>query len=330
MNLAKRANNDFIDSHRLPARHGLEQREAHSAERIVTDFVVPPARTVPTSQATRPTEIPWEKKPSRGLPADLPHVIPASRNARLIEEELHRVLRSRIFSKSFRLKCLLEHIITRWLAGEINQLDGYNLAIEVFGRGESFEPGLDPIVRVEVSRLRNHLALYYAGEGASDLLRIEIPKGSYIPVAHEQLVAGSLGSGLTEARRTTVMVLPFVPSGGAQSADAAHAIAISDDLIYLLTRSGGVRVTSRVSSAHLDRSLDARQLGEHFGAHFIIEGTIALAAEECHIIVHLAETANGYNLWSRRYRAQTNSLSNAVEQIHDELLHEVRKNSLVP
>lgn len=79
---------------------------------------------------------------------------------KLIEEELQRVLNSRIFSKSSRLKHILEFIITRWLAGDINQLDGYNLAITVFGRSEAFEPGLDPIVRVHNSERENAVTLF--------------------------------------------------------------------------------------------------------------------------------------------------------------------------
>src|SRR5262249_26311952 len=39
----------------------------------------------------------------------------------------------------------------------------------------------DPIVRVEATRLRRTMDRYYAGPGADDLIRIDLPRGSYIP-----------------------------------------------------------------------------------------------------------------------------------------------------
>nr|HEV8010504.1 hypothetical protein [Bradyrhizobium sp.] len=42
-------------------------------------------------------------------------------------------------------------------------------------------PQLDPIVRVEATRLRRTIDRYYAGLGANDAIRIDLTRGSYIP-----------------------------------------------------------------------------------------------------------------------------------------------------
>ena len=42
---------------------------------------------------------------------------------------------------------------------------GYTIAVEALGRAENFDPQLDPIVRVEATRLRRTLARYYANGG---------------------------------------------------------------------------------------------------------------------------------------------------------------------
>ena len=58
----------------------------------------------------------------------------------------------------------------------------------------AFDPRSDSIVRVEVSRLRGRLDLYYATEGASDPVRIRVPKGSYVPTFEVSSPTSSGGS----------------------------------------------------------------------------------------------------------------------------------------
>ena len=53
--------------------------------------------------------------------------------------------------------------------------------MEVFDRPSSFDPRTDTIVRVEARRLRSKLKEYYEGEGRGDSVRIDFPKGSYVP-----------------------------------------------------------------------------------------------------------------------------------------------------
>ena len=55
----------------------------------------------------------------------------------------------------------------------------YEIAREVYDKPEDFNPQIDPIVRVEASRLRLRLAEYYRDGGGGDDLVLELPKGSY-------------------------------------------------------------------------------------------------------------------------------------------------------
>lgn len=55
----------------------------------------------------------------------------------------------------------------------------YQIATEVFGRSEDFDPHLDSMVRVQAGRLRAKLAEYYAADGAHDRIFVEMPKGTY-------------------------------------------------------------------------------------------------------------------------------------------------------
>ena len=96
--------------------------------------------------------------------------------------ELERILASRAFQGAGRSGALLRFLLERTLAGQADQLKEYTVGAEALGRGESFDPRTDAIVRVEISRLRSRLSHYYATEGSANPVRIVVPKGSYAPV----------------------------------------------------------------------------------------------------------------------------------------------------
>ena len=98
-----------------------------------------------------------------------------------VREQLARVLNSGPFLHSRRRQRFLEYIVDETLAGRGERLKGYNIAVEVFDRPESFDPAVDPLVRIEAARLRDKLREYYEGDGKEDPIHIDLPKGSYTP-----------------------------------------------------------------------------------------------------------------------------------------------------
>jgi TolB-like protein/Tfp pilus assembly protein PilF len=95
---------------------------------------------------------------------------------------LDRVRSSAGFRASSRRRALLGYIVEQGLSGREDQLRAHEIAVAVLGRDESFDPQTDPIVRMEVGRLRRDLEHYDLTAGRDDPLRIAIPKGSYVPV----------------------------------------------------------------------------------------------------------------------------------------------------
>jgi TolB-like protein/tetratricopeptide (TPR) repeat protein len=96
-----------------------------------------------------------------------------------VRAQLARLLDSAVFQGSQRRRDLLGHLVNETLAGRGDQLKGYSVALAVFGRGEDFDPGADPVVRLEAGRLRHALDAYYVDADARDQVRITIPKGAY-------------------------------------------------------------------------------------------------------------------------------------------------------
>ena len=93
----------------------------------------------------------------------------------------NRLAASPTFVRSHRLIRLLEFTIDAALAGRGGEIKESTIGSEVYDRGADFDPRADGIVRVEATRLRLKLAEYYQSAGQADSIRIDYPKGSYVP-----------------------------------------------------------------------------------------------------------------------------------------------------
>ena len=98
-----------------------------------------------------------------------------------IRAHLTQVLTSHSFESSKRCCDLLTHLVSKTLAGETVHLKERSLGEDVFGRA-GYEPSEQNLVRVTANELRKRLALYYEANPSG--LRIELPRGSYVPVFH--------------------------------------------------------------------------------------------------------------------------------------------------
>lgn len=105
---------------------------------------------------------------------------------RVIREHLAAVLGSPPFVRSHRLQRFLQYIVDRELTGRRDDIQEYAIGLEVFDRGDAFDPRSDSIVRVEARRLRDRLADYYAGDGRREPVRIVLPKRGYVPTFERQ------------------------------------------------------------------------------------------------------------------------------------------------
>ncbi len=101
-------------------------------------------------------------------------------------EALRRILASRHFCNAPSACRFLRCVVETTLNGQGGEIKEYRIGVDVFDRGDEFDPKIDTIVRVEGTRLRKRLAEYYQNEGAYDPIRIEIPRGTYQPVFNPQ------------------------------------------------------------------------------------------------------------------------------------------------
>lgn len=144
----------------------------------------------------RPRPLPVRSARVRRFP------LPQLPNDSPVKAQLDRVLSSRSFRNARRSQLFLRYILHHALAHPNEPLKEYSIALDVFDRDTSYDPAINNTVRVEAGRLRSRLLEYYAGEGQSDPLLFEVPKGSYRVLIrdhhaeHRAIPAPSLRSGL--------------------------------------------------------------------------------------------------------------------------------------
>jgi len=97
----------------------------------------------------------------------------------LFHEQIDKLLSSHALHGSESLCKLLRYLATHSLEHPGTSPKEYQIATEVFGRQQDFDPHVDSMVRVQAGRLRTKLAEYYASEGTEDQIVVELPKGTY-------------------------------------------------------------------------------------------------------------------------------------------------------
>lgn len=105
-------------------------------------------------------------------------------------EAVEQVVASRTLSRAPRLCSLLQHICYRSIEGRDDELTEQQIGVQVFHRAPGYSSGDDNIVRSAARQLRQKLEQYYETEAEEAAIRIEIPKGGYVPVFRTPDVAG--------------------------------------------------------------------------------------------------------------------------------------------
>ena len=99
----------------------------------------------------------------------------------------------------------------------------------------------------------------------------------------------------------SIAVLPFTNLSGSD-ANAYFADGVSEELMYLLTRTPGLRVASRTSAfACRDLKLDAREVAERLNVAWLVEGSVRRAGDMLRIVAQLTDASSGYLVWSESY-----------------------------
>jgi len=213
-----------------------------------------------------------------------------------IYTQVQRILASRFFSGSDRLRRFVSFAANHALTGDGQRLKEHMVGVEVFDRRPNYDPRIDPIVRVEARRLRSKLKSYYASVGRDDQLLIEFPKGSYTPIFRFRTPVRNKSR---PAIGSAVAVLPFV-----NLTDSARDECVSDglteELIHQLIQIPSLQVVvcQPASQPHGHcQSLTCRSDATKWN----LRGSIRYEHGNIRVIVQLIDTTSGAYVWSETY-----------------------------
>ena len=230
---------------------------------------------------------------------------------RSVEDQLQRILASKLFAQSARMSRFLRFAVEQTLDGKTEELKEYLIGVEVFDRKPSYDPRVDPIVRVEARRLRSKLRSYYESDGGADDLVIDLPKGAYAPVfrprAHVQPQA--------LPRRGAIAVLPF--SNLSPEPDTEYfSDGLTEELIHRLTKVDGLMVVAWNSAAKLKGPrYDVREIGRQLNVSAVLVGSVRGCPERIRVTVQLLDTSTARYLWSETYDRNIEHLFAIQEEI---------------
>ncbi|CAN7182789.1 hypothetical protein [Mesorhizobium sp. LjNodule214] len=250
--------------------------------------------------------------------------------------QLTLILNSTDFEATGREHRFLSHVVEEALSGHGDRIKAYSIAVEVFGRSESFDPQTDPIVRIEAGHLRRALERYYLTAGHSDPILITIPKGGYVPTFSErsqpplaQPTAPVVSPTVAEApvRRTAsrlllpAILVAFLAAGASVLAwwwPSARPGAPETPrvLVEPFENLTGTRAAAAIASglkqevvSHLSKFKDivvmeSAAKGEDPSIsppRFVLAGSINLAADAFQLRVRLISKADASVLWANSY-----------------------------
>jgi serine/threonine-protein kinase len=239
-----------------------------------------------------------------------------------VRAQLRRILASREFAPSNRMCRFLRLVVTDTLQGKSDDLKEYRLGLEVFDRQESFDPGADPIVRVEARRLRAKLAKYYDDDGRHDDILIELPKGGYVPLFRRR------EPQTIEPRESAVnriAVLPFVDLSG-MAGGSCFGDGLTWELIHGLTRIEAFQVVAWNSAAQLrtEGIPDLALIREKLQAQALLTGSIRRFADRLRVMAQMIDTASGLYLWSETYERQSDDAADIQQEISEAIISTLR------
>jgi hypothetical protein len=94
---------------------------------------------------------------------------------------LQQVLASAAFVRAGQLQSFLRFVCEMEIAGRAGELSEHLIGVEALGRPAGYSPAEDAAVRRRAIDLREKLDEVYAKELAAAALRIDLPKGRYVP-----------------------------------------------------------------------------------------------------------------------------------------------------
>lgn len=229
----------------------------------------------------------------------------------MVKRHLRNLLASRLWSGSPRLARFLSYCVHATLEGRGGDVNQYSIGVDVFDKPDTFDPSVDPVVRVEAGRLRQKLLRYYSEDGSGELVRINFPPKGY--QVHFSLANGDRRAPQPDPavavpqRSLRLAILPFQDLTPGRD-ESSFCEGISIELTAALSALDEVRLISRrATEKYRDMAIDLEEIGRDLGADAVVEGSVRKSGDTLRLGAELNSTADGYVLWAGSYQTPRGS-----------------------
>ena len=240
--------------------------------------------------------------------------------------QLNKILQSELFTESQRMARFLQFAVEETLNGKAGQLKENVIGINVFDRPSTYDPRIDPIVRVEARRLRLKLRAYYEQDGKGDEIIFELPKGQYAPVFRTR----GKNAPAAHAQPNSIAILPFINLSADPETDFLSD-GLTEDLISALTRVSNMRVCAWSSAARMKGDEDNLEMIRNvLDVTFVVRGSIRKTRERLRISAHLIDTATKHYVWSQTFDRGFRDIFAIQDEITNAIVLALRAKLTVP
>jgi len=221
--------------------------------------------------------------------------------AERLRRHLDHLLGSPHFKATDMQRAFLQFVVEKSLAGKAHEIKGFTVATEVFRRSADFDQSSDPIVSIQANKLRRTLELYYLTKGTEDPFRIEIPKGSYVPIFHEERQEEDDSVAMDERRIDermdswpSLLVLALENLTGDPSKDFVGT-GLANELATEIAHYNEIKVLYPLQGR--GQTVDFKD------ARFVLSGSLYQYDEQIKIAVRLTDQKTNEQVWGESYQS---------------------------
>jgi TolB-like protein len=200
------------------------------------------------------------------------------------ESVLERILGSRAFEQSPLSREFLAYVAHETLEGRGDQLSERSVGRNALDRPELFDGRSDSAVRVRATRVRKALTAYYAGEGASEPIRLVLPAGRYSVAFEATERLASPGDD-----PVLLVIRPLASDAAAERVSSLTVAAVA----HTLARFPGLRVAGPVPSDE-----DIAAAARSRGAGYVLTGSAHSSGDVVRLRLQVVEACGGTTIWT--------------------------------
>jgi TolB-like protein len=229
-----------------------------------------------------------------------------SLNTAIVNHHLDQALSSPLFRNAERQSRFLRFVVDAALQSPTASIKEFDIAVAVYDRRADYDPRTDPIVRVEAARLRARLREYYEVT-PPDRVRIDIPKGRYVPLfVAVEVAPAQVGSELS------ILVPPF-RNISADPGDQNFCDGLTEEVLYKLAQVPRLRVITQSVATWLEQ-------GDGHKPRYLLEASVRRVGAEIRLTLHLIElTGGGSTHFSNVYQTTINDIFATQERLAEEI-----------